>query len=79
MLTVRYWAGARAAAGTSEEQVAVAPLADVLGALTARRPDLERTLAVCSFLLDGARLSRDSTEPLPAGAVLDVLPPFAGG
>lgn len=79
VLTVRYWAGARAAAGTAEEQVTPAPLPDVLGAIIGRRPDLARTLSSCSFLLDGVQIRRDATGPLPTGGVLDVLPPFAGG
>jgi hypothetical protein len=32
---------------------------------------------VCSFFIDGASARRDAV--LPAGAHLDVLPPFAGG
>lgn len=79
MLTVRYWAGARAAAGTAEEQVVPGPLAAVLDTIVEHRPGLRQTLASCSFLLDGVRVRRDAAEPLSAGAVLDVLPPFAGG
>lgn len=79
MLTVRFWAGARAAAGTSEQLAAPAPLEDLLAELTVQHPDLGRVLASCSFLLDGSQLHRGTPDPLPAGGVLDVLPPFAGG
>jgi molybdopterin converting factor small subunit len=39
---------------------------------------LERVLTACSFLVDGTQ-TRDRSLPLPSGAVVDVLPPFAGG
>jgi len=79
VLTVRYWAGARAAAGTAQESVGAAPLTDVLDQLVQQHPDLGRLLAACSFLLDGGQLHRGAPDSLPAGGVLDVLPPFAGG
>ena len=42
-------------------------------------PDVsDRLLAVCSVLVDGTR-DPDGTTPVPDGAVVDVLPPFAGG
>ncbi|WP_432491164.1 MoaD/ThiS family protein [Kineococcus gypseus] len=78
---VRYFAGAAEAAGVEEERVALptgATLADLLAALgAARGPALARVLAACTFLLDGVGAERG--DPLPAGAVVDVLPPFAGG
>jgi molybdopterin converting factor small subunit len=40
-------------------------------------PELAKVCAVSSFLVDGARAGED-TE-LHDGAVVDVLPPFAGG
>ena len=39
---------------------------------------LERVLTACSFLVDGTS-TRDRTLVLAPGAVVDVLPPFAGG
>ncbi|WP_432486621.1 MoaD/ThiS family protein [Kineococcus sp. SYSU DK018] len=78
---VRYFAGAAAAAGVEEESVELPPgatVADLAAAVGgARGADLTRVLAACSFLLDGVTAER--TDPLPAGAVVDVLPPFAGG
>jgi hypothetical protein len=44
----------------------------------ARGPQLEKVLSVASFLVDGLSW-RDLDAPLPAGATVDVLPPFAGG
>lgn len=75
-VTIRFWAGARHAAGHAEEAMAAASLKDVRAALAAR-PELARICAVASYLVDGARA--DDDVPLPPGAVIDVLPPFAGG
>ncbi|CAL9647196.1 hypothetical protein SUDANB95_06478 [Actinosynnema sp. ALI-1.44] len=81
-LTVRYFAGARAASGTPDENLALPAGATVATALTAieTRHDerLARVLKACSFLLDGVAV-RDHATPIPPSAQLDVLPPFAGG
>ena len=77
---VRFFAGAAAAAGAEEERVALpagADLGALLEVLAARGPRLERVLTASTFLLDGVSARRG--DPLPAGAVVDVLPPFAGG
>ena len=79
-LLVRYWAGARAAAGVSEQHVGLpedATVADVVTAVTSQHPDLEPVLEVASLLLDGRAARRE--EPVGSAAVLEVLPPFAGG
>jgi sulfur-carrier protein len=78
MVTVRYWAGARAAAGHAEERIAVGTLGELLAAIGGR-PAMARVLPACSLLLDGLALHRDTSVHLPHGAVVDVLPPFAGG
>ena len=76
--TIRYWAAARAAAGTAEEPYDAVTLADVLaGAGAAHGPALVRVFAVASFLVDGVRADRADT--LVDGATIEVLPPFAGG
>ncbi|MDO3705594.1 MoaD/ThiS family protein [Micromonospora sp. C28SCA-DRY-2] len=79
-LTVRYFAGARAAAGRTEETVpAGRTLDDLVTELTERHGDrLAAVLRVASFLVDGVTC-HDRQAPLPAGATIDVLPPFAGG
>jgi len=79
-VTVRYFAAAEEAAGVEEESAAVAAgavLADVLAAATVRHPDLAPALRVCSYLVDS--VSANPTTTVPGGAVVDVLPPFAGG
>ena len=79
-MTIRLFAAARAAAGTSEVAVPAGPVAEVIAALLAGRPArLAEVLAISSLLSDGVRLDPTSRDPLPDGAVLDVLPPFAGG
>ncbi|HEY7595303.1 MAG TPA: MoaD/ThiS family protein [Actinophytocola sp.] len=79
---VRYFAGARAAAGVNEETVrlpADARVRDLVADLADRHGDaLTRVLTACSFLLDGVAV-RDKANPLPDGSEVDVLPPFAGG
>jgi molybdopterin converting factor small subunit len=81
-VTVRYFAGAKAAAGTRSEDVTVpagATVDDLVTALAADHGDaLARVLAAASFLLDEVAV-RDRTLVLAEGAVVDVLPPFAGG
>ena len=80
-LTVRYFAGASAAAGLEEELVEVPDgatldaLADVLAERHGGR--LARVLASSSFLVDEVPGSRDRT--LAGARQVDVLPPFAGG
>jgi molybdopterin converting factor small subunit len=79
-LTVRYFAGARAAAGVTEESLPADLHLDALTDLIAGRHG-ERMAAVlkaASFLVDGLAC-RDRTAALPAGTTVDVLPPFAGG
>ena len=79
MMTVRYWAGARAAAGRAEEKVEAATVGSLLTIL-ACRPGLAPVLRASSLLVDGAAAKREETERvIPAGAIVDILPPFAGG
>lgn len=76
-VTVRYWAGARRAAGLASEVLTADTLADLLGQLRAR-PGLAEVVRASSVLVDEVSPSRDD-HPLAAGAVVDILPPFAGG
>jgi molybdopterin synthase sulfur carrier subunit len=79
MLTVRYFAGARAAAGTKTEQVRAHDLTELAQILTDRHGErLGLILKAASFLVDGLTC-HDRSAPLPATATVDVLPPFAGG
>jgi molybdopterin converting factor small subunit len=83
-IRIRYWAAAKAAAGVSDEVVEARTVADAVEIARARHADeprFDKVLSVCSFLLDespiGARELGDVA--VGDGAVLDVLPPFAGG
>ena len=79
-LTVRYFAGARAAAhGVSTEPAEAASLHDLKQLLTDRHGErLGVVLKAASFLVNGLTC-HDPQAPLPADATVDVLPPFAGG
>ncbi|MGD9987352.1 MoaD/ThiS family protein [Pseudonocardia sp.] len=80
--TVRFYAAARAAAGTDTTTVEVpegSTVENLLDTLRATHDaEFTRVLRRCSYLLDEIAV-RDTSTPLPHGAVLDVLPPFAGG
>ncbi|HEY7048967.1 MAG TPA: MoaD/ThiS family protein [Jatrophihabitantaceae bacterium] len=73
---MRFWAGARRAAGHAEEATQAPTLAALRDELAAR-PDLAAIVAASSFLVDGLAVADDA--PLPPSATIDVLPPFAGG
>ena len=79
VVEIRYFAGARAAAGCSSESVAAESLEDLTGVLAQRHGErLAMVLKAASFLVDGLAC-HDRKAALPAGATVDVLPPFAGG
>ncbi|WP_433792764.1 MoaD/ThiS family protein [Actinoplanes sp. CA-252034] len=80
MLTVRYFAGARAAAhGTSSETVEAASLEELTRLLSERHGErLALVMKAASFLVDGLTC-HDRAAALPSDATVDVLPPFAGG
>ena len=83
IVTLRYWAAAKEAAGVAEQVVTADNLAAALaqagsGAVRAQlAPVLERS----SFLVNGTQVGNRAAESvqLPEGAVIEVLPPFAGG
>ena len=78
-MTVRYFAGARAAVGVDTETRDAGSLDELVGQIVeAHGERLEKVLTACSFLVDGTS-TRDRALVLTPGAVVDVLPPFAGG
>lgn len=84
IVTLRYWAAAKEAAGTAEETVKAETLADALAAAGARVSQDDRfraVLARSSFLVDGAPVGVRAPDAviLDNAAVIEVLPPFAGG
>ncbi|WP_433015479.1 MoaD/ThiS family protein [Kribbella sp. CA-294648] len=76
-VTIRYFAAARSAAGESTATAQAGSVKELVDVVSAERPELARVLGICSFLLDGERVDLDAH--LPEGAVVDALPPFAGG
>ena len=82
MTTLRYWAAARAAAGTATDELEEGNLATALAEAVSRHgSELEKVLSVCSYVVDGDPVGarRHDAVRLGAGALVDVLPPFAGG
>jgi molybdopterin synthase sulfur carrier subunit len=83
-VTLRYWAAAKEAAGVAEESLAADTLAAALSSALARDGRAQRlgpVLARCSFLIDGNPVGARAPEHvmLQDAAVIEVLPPFAGG
>jgi sulfur-carrier protein len=83
-VTIRYWAAAKEAAGMAEEVVDAITLRDALDAAVAsRKPDtqLATVMARSSFLVNADPVGRATMRSimLDEGAVIEVLPPFAGG
>lgn len=86
VIAVRYWAGARAAAGTSEDTLGVtAPitLAEVMARALSLHPGtrLGDVLAVCSTLVDDLPTASEDPADVTVrpGQTVQFLPPFAGG
>jgi molybdopterin synthase sulfur carrier subunit len=83
IVTMRYWAAAKDAAGVAEQRVTADTLAAALAAVTGSddRARLRAVIARASFLVDGAPVGRRAAETvqLREGNVIEVLPPFAGG
>jgi molybdopterin converting factor small subunit len=77
--TVRYFAAARAAAGTGTETIDATSVGNLLQALEQRHGErLTKLLGACSLLVDGLTCREPSTA-LSSQSTVDVLPPFAGG
>lgn len=81
-VTVRFWAAAREAAGTAEWATEAATLGGLLAAVRAAHGErLSAVLDRCSYVVDERPAGRGDPDqvPLREGAVVEVLPPFAGG
>jgi molybdopterin synthase sulfur carrier subunit len=83
---VRYWAAAKEAAGVEAEFVEADTVADALAAILASRAGgsssrFPAVLDRSSLLVDGIRVGREAAPAtiLADQAVIEVLPPFAGG
>jgi molybdopterin converting factor small subunit len=83
-ITIRYWAAAKEAAGVAEESLEAVTLRDALNTVVAsRKPDsrLADVLARSSFLVNADQVGKADKDSivLGEGAVVEVLPPYAGG
>ena len=86
-ITLRYWAGARHAAGVAsdsvrtEEALSLEVLVAHAVALHPEATRLPQVLAVCSALVDDRPVA--SADPggvlVSPGSTVEFLPPFAGG
>ena len=86
VIRVRYWAAAKAAAGTDSDDVSVTgptTLADLRAAAVALHPGtrLGEVLAVCSTLVGDQPVGRadPGSVVIEPGSSVEFLPPFAGG
>lgn len=79
MATVRFFAAAAEAAGAQDQFVRADDLGALLDELVRQHgAQLQQVLERSSILHEGQYVS-DRSTPLAHDAVLDVLPPFAGG
>ena len=86
VITVRYWAAARSAAGVDSDRLVVSgpvSLAEVTSQAAAlhRGSRLPDVLGICSVLVgDRPSSTEDPADVVvPPGATVEFLPPFAGG
>ncbi len=86
VITVRYWASARSAAGVEADRLAVdgpISLAEVVARAVDLHPGsrLSDVLHVCSVLVGDRPVSSEepSEVQVSPGASVEFLPPFAGG
>lgn len=81
-VTLNFWAGARAAAGTSSESVDADSVGAAVDAVLTQHDDARftRVIRASTLLVDGVAASADTLgRPLSGPVVVEVLPPFAGG
>jgi molybdopterin synthase sulfur carrier subunit len=85
-ITVRYWAAARAAAGTDRDELAVegpVTLSEVVRQVVAAHPEgrLAGVLEVCSVLVGDrpVKTQDPGAVQVAPGDSVEFLPPFAGG
>ncbi len=86
VITVHYWAAAKAAAGVAGDELPVdgaISLSEVLRRSVALHPGtrLADVLGTCSALLGDRPVSAEDPDEVvvPVGSTVEFLPPFAGG
>jgi molybdopterin synthase sulfur carrier subunit len=75
IVTIRYWAAAKEAAGVAEHELTAETLAGALSAAADKNGGAQL------ILVDGNPVGRRAADSvaLRDGSVIEVLPPFAGG
>ena len=76
---VRFWAGAKSAAGQGAMVVSPGSARHILDSLGAELGESFQRIALSSSLLLDGQVLHDLDTPLLPGSTLEVLPPFAGG
>lgn len=78
MVTVKFFAGAREASGTSKVEVEAGSVGEALDLVVAAHGDaLAEIISISRVWLNGEPASRD--EPLSSGDEIAILPPVSGG
>lgn len=86
-VTVRYWAGARAAAGTDTDlvpvdgEVTLAWVLDRIHELHREKAGFAARIGVCSAIVGDRPVAGHDPETVRVrpGEIVELLPPFAGG
>lgn len=83
-ITLRYWAGARGAAGVEYDQMPVdgpIPISAVAAWAVAAHPALGKIMPVCRVLFGNETYLNEDAMTVIAepGQKVEFLPPFAGG
>ncbi len=78
MITVHFYAAARAASGLDEMKIAVTSVQEVLKQCSSLNSVMNQIIPQCGVLIDGIPC-HDFEARLPSGTRIDILPKFAGG
>ncbi|WP_125568064.1 MoaD/ThiS family protein [Nocardioides baekrokdamisoli] len=83
-ITLRYWAGARAATAVDRDEMVVegpVPISVVASWAVAQHPALAKIMPVCRVLLGRETYLYEDAMPVivEPGQRVEFLPPFAGG
>ena len=81
-VSIHFWAGAKAAAGVSEEEIDARSVAEALRFASEKRsnPHFDRVIKASSVLINGLTAHpADLERPLTESVRVEILPPFAGG
>ena len=78
MITVNFYAAAKASVGTSTIYIESNSFKNILEKIKTDYPNINKVLPTCTFLLDG-NLVKDFEIMVNNCSNLDILPTFAGG